>query len=633
MRQSTRTVVDEGVKDSRNDELKAEVEKLKYALNAIEQDNEVTKLRHDRELRDVQRKGEEYFKKMQVAEGERLKAVRLYEGLLKEMGHLRNAADNEKAALERKTRELEEARRSIEEEVEDVKAEMEGSVRSLERKVGDLEARGTSLQKTVEDLQQDTESKEQTIQTLQQQLGEKDNEIGALQGEVLKLKAQSGDADTLSVIKRELSEQVAHIRTLEATNREQAGELKHFRRLTKSVEIVEEEKRALQRKVDTIDELQQELSEAQIQRQRLEDERLAWTAYLESQAGPDGQLEFDSPEAIAKALVQERIESATQLERLGSLGAEFSEKEEIIRALESDKLRLAEEVEKNKTSGGGDAKVRARLEKQRNLAVREVEFLRTQLKTFDTEEMTMQPDSFDEPKANRIKELEDMVDQYRMELKSQIDELAAAHSLAPTSVHAGVKRSRDDSDDHEHVGELSRKTRKLQDELSSAQQAGTLLQKELSVAQERLKAATAQNKTRVLSLRDNPTAKVEAIKMTTLKTLRAENAALLSQLKGKRGADVVPLSTLEAKQLEMEEMEAEVKSKEKRMMRMKSVWQNMTQEFREGIRSLLGWEVEFLPNGKMKVRSLFYPAQGEEENSIVFDGEKGMFNSHPELAS
>jgi mitotic spindle assembly checkpoint protein MAD1 len=624
-RQSVRVVPDE-VKDARNDELKAEVEKLKYALSSVEQDKEVTKLRHERELRDAQRKAEEDFKKMQTAEGERLKAVRLYEGLVKEMGEFRDAADNQKAALERKGRELEEAKRIVEEEVDDMRAEMEGSVRSLERKVGDLEAMKSSMQRTMEEIKQDLEAKDQALQTTQQELIEKEKTIGNLESEVLRLKAQSGDADTLGVIKRELSEQVAHIRTLEATNREQAAELKHFRQLHKSVEVIEEEKRVLQRKVDQMEDLQQELGEARLQRQRLEDERLAWTAYLQSQADANGELEFDSPEALARALVQERIETATLLERLGGLEPALSEKDSIIQSLEDEKTKLAEELEKAKTSGGGDSKLRIRLEKQRALAVREVEFLRAQLKAFDTEDSTFQPENFDEPKAKRIQELEDMVDQYRAELKSASEELTSMQTSAPGGPQVGSKRGRDDSEDHERLGELIRKNRKLQDEVSSLHQSSALLQKELAVAQERLDVATTSSKTRILSLRDNPTARVEAIKLKTLTTLRAENAALLSQLqKSSMELETVPLSSLEAKELEMEELQEKIKDREKQMDRLKKVWLSKTQEFREAIKNLLGWEVEFLPNGKMKVRSLFYPAVGEEENSIVFDGEKGMF--------
>jgi mitotic spindle assembly checkpoint protein MAD1 len=606
-------------------DLRAEVKTLKYTISTREQEQELAKLRQESELRDARRKADEDFKKMQVAEGERLKAVRQYEELFRELNTIRDAASNEKAALERRVREIEEAKRGAEENVEDVKAEMEDSVRSLERKAGDLEARNSALQRVVEELQEDAQGRDGGFQEVQQKLLDKDAEIGNLEGEVLRLKAQTGDADTLGVIKRELSEQVAHIRTLEAANREQSAELKHLRRLHKSVEIVEEEKRALQRKVDTMDDLQQELGEARLQRQRLEDERLAWTAYLQSQAGEDGQLEFETPEAIARALVNERFETASLLDRLGGVEPKVAERDIIINALEEDKVKLHAQIEKLKASGtGGDSKVRSRLERQRALAIKEVEYLRAQLKTFDAEESTMELPSFDEQKSKRIEQLEDMVEQYRKEVQTMHDELAAAKIAAPPAEPTGTKRLREEDVDHEQLGVLSRKNRKLQDEISSMQVSAASLQKELSVTQERLKAATQHSKTRILTLRSNPTSDVEAIKLATLTALRGENAALLAQLRtGNPNTQVVPVSTLEAAQRDTKEMEKVVAEKEKRMSRLKQLWGAKSMEFREGVNSLLGWQVEFIPNGKMKVSSLFYPSTEDGENSIVFDGENG----------
>jgi mitotic spindle assembly checkpoint protein MAD1 len=38
----------------------------------------------------------------------------------------------------------------------------------------------------------------------------------------------------------------------------------------------------------------------------------------------------------------------------------------------------------------------------------------------------------------------------------------------------------------------------------------------------------------------------------------------------------------------------------------------------------MGWTVTFMPNGKMRVESQYYPSTTDEhENSIVFDGERG----------
>ncbi|KFY96708.1 hypothetical protein V498_02534 [Pseudogymnoascus sp. VKM F-4517 (FW-2822)] len=604
-------------------ELKAEVKALKYKISSSAQEEELASLRREAELREVRRKGEEDFRKMQTAEGERKKAVRTLEEMKAEVERKRDAEIGDTGRLEKRARDAEEGRRVAEEEVEELRTEAEERVRGLERRLADEQSRTSTLQRTVQEVQQDSEAKDVAMQEVQQILQKKDAEIGALEAEVLRLKAQTGDVDTLDIIKRELSEQVTHIRTLEASNREQARELKHLRMLHKSVEVVEEEKRQLQRKVGQMEDLEQELGEARLQRQRLEDERLAWTAYLESQ---DGAVEFESPEALARALVQERLEAATQLEKLGRLEPALSERDDIIKALEGEKAALASQLDKaNKEGGGGDVKARQRLERQRTLALKEVEYLRAQLSALDSEESTMELASYDAAKAQRITSLEEMVAAYSTEV-------ATLHAeIASVPVTTSLKRTRDEApDEQERLGSLTRKNRKLQDELSTAQSAAQKLTKELSVTKERLTAATAHKQTRVLELRDNPTANAEAIKMSTLNSLKEENAALVAQLlagptttRSAASSKTVPLATLESAQRECRELEAQAASSRKAMARLKQVWGAKTAEFREGIASLLGWRVEFMPNGKMRVSSIFYPGTEDEERSIVFDGEAG----------
>ncbi|PQE29242.1 spindle assembly checkpoint component MAD1 protein [Rutstroemia sp. NJR-2017a BBW] len=612
------------------DDLKAEVKTLRYTIDSHKQEEELAKLRHEDELRDARRKSEEDFKAKQNAESERNSALRQYESIQKELMEIRDNASNEKMALEKRIREAEENKRQLEEEVEDVKTESEEASRILERKVAELESRNKTLQQSVESLQQDSDTREALLQEAQQQLANKDTEFGALEAEVLRLKAQTGDADTLEIIKRELGEQVTHIRNLEASNREQAAELKHYKRLHKSVEVVEEEKRSLQRKVDAMDDLQNELGEARLQRQRLEDERLAWTAYLRDQSGPEGELKFESPEDLARALVEEKIKNATLLERTGAMESEVLDRDNIIEGLQNDKKTLNEELEKLRSTGGssgGDAKARLRLERQRALAIKEVEYLRAQLKTFDAEDEAFgEGENIDDAKIKRIDELERLVDEYRQEVQSlQADLSKAEVAQPPASPSAGTKRPREETaEENERIGLLSRKNRKLQDTINNLQTSQKLLEKELSVTQERLTAATTHSQTRILSLRDNPTSNFEAIKLSTITALRAENADLLHQLTTSQPPpSSIPLSTLQTQQHRVQEAQAQLKEERLRNDRLKKVWSAKSQELREGISSLLGWDVVFQPNGKLKVTSFFYPSVGEEENSIVFDGERG----------
>lgn len=615
--------------------LKAEVEALKYKIESKAQDDELEKLRRDAELRHITKKGEDDFKARQAAEGDKKNAERHLAEAKRELESMREGGGEEVEKLRRNLRQAEEGRRLAEEEIEDVRVEAEERVRMLERQTNEEKNRNQALQSTVQELQIEADEREQALRNSQTHLQEKEREVGALETEVLRLKAQTGDVDTLEIIKRELGEQVQHIRTLEGSNREQARELKHLRMLHKSVEVVEEEKRQLQRRLQAMDDLENELGEARLQRQRLEDERLAWTAYLQGQAADEnGAIEFDSPEDIAKALIQERFEAATLLEKLGRLEPAVSERDEIITNLENEKAQLQAEIERVKKETAISEpldKATARIERQRTLALKEVEYLRAQVKALDTEESTMELVSFDESKAQRISQLEEMVAAYSKEVQTLQAELTAIAKQAEAPANP-LKRARDDNDAPEateRLGELTRKNRKLQDELSAAQNSAKLLHKELKVAQKQLAVAKEHKQVRVLELRDNPTASMEAIKMSTLNALKEENAALLSQLRdgapegrGTR-AKVVPISTLEAKERDLMEMQRLVASTRKSMDRLKQVWGAKTAEFREGISSLLGWKVEFMPNGKMKVTSLFYESTEDEERSIVFDGEKG----------
>ncbi|RSM12930.1 hypothetical protein CEP52_002148 [Fusarium oligoseptatum] len=462
-------------------------------------------------------------------------------------------------------------------------------------------------------------SEKNVLQQAQAQLAEKDAQIGNLEADVLRLKAQSGDAETMEIIRQELSEQVYHIRNLEATNRDQLSELKHLRALSKAVEVVEEEKRSLQRKLEAAEMVEAELSEARIQRQRLEDERLAWSAYLKN-ASETGDNEFDSPEAVARALVQERLTTASYVEKLGALQAEMMATQNTIQTLQDEKAQLKTEVENAKTSANANNadKARLRLERQRALAVKEVEYLRAQLKTFDTEDETVQPEQFDEARAKRVQELEDLVDKYKMEVQSLHAELSSVEPSATGTPQpaTGSKRSRPEDDNaHEQLGQLARKNRKLQEELSSFQTKVALLEKDLSANRQQLKAAKQQTQTRVLSLKSNPTSDYEAIKRSTLEALQKENQDLLATLRSKTGNSSVPMiptSVLSAMEREIAAAKAETASAQK------------SQEFKEAIFSTLGWTVTFIPNGKMRVESTFYPSQTDEhENSIVFDGERG----------
>lgn len=565
--------------------------------------------------------------------------------MAKQLKETQDQATNGQHNLERKVRTLQEQNQSLREDVDEGQNALSTLDRQYKHQLQDIESRHATLERTLIELRRDLDMKTNALQATQGRLSQKESEVGHLESENLRLKAQAGDSDTLAVIKRELSDQVTHIRRLETSNREQSIELKHFRRVHKAVEIVEEEKRVLEHKVSLMEDLRKELHEAQLRRQILENERRSWTSYLQSQS-EGKEAEFDSPEALARALMEERVQTASLVERLGKIQPELMERDEIISSLEEERSRSQAELEKlRSTSSAGDPRAKARLERQRALAVKEVEYLREQLRTFDSEEQTYTENQFDAQKSKRIQDLEALVDQYRQELQTineSLSKLESQHQAQESSLASSTrKRPRDESED-DLLGPLSRKNRSLQNALCTLQTTHAQLVADLSATRSQLQSLQRDSRTRILSLRSNPTDNHLSMRQAEIDGLRAENKALLAQFvpashpnsTSPPTAEVqtVPVHSLNNARAELAALETVVAEKEKRMLRLKQIWSLKSLEFREAVASLLGWQMDFLPNGRFRLTSIFRPGGEEEEEEeggeggntgLVFDGETG----------
>ncbi|KAK2738324.1 coiled-coil domain-containing protein mad1 [Myotisia sp. PD_48] len=644
LRQSIRHAAPAIKADVGNEELRVQISALKYELENIKQERDLTALQHEKERRELQSKADGDYRRSQAAESSNNKAQHKIESLAEQLKSTQEAAISERSSWERRLRTLQEENQGLQEDLTDSRSQLSDQERQSKHQIAELEAVRSSLQQALEDVRSEFQSTKDSLHTVQSKLELRESDVGALEAEIIRLKSEGSDPEAVNILKRELSEQLSHTKRLE-------NELRPLLKSQKRVEIVEEQKLALENQLQLMKGLEAELRNTQIRNQALEDEKRSWTSLLEAEDAQEP--EFESPEDVARALVQLRIENASCIDKIGRIQSECTEKLEIATNLENEKHDLQKEIEKLRASGAGvssgESKAKLRLERQRVLALKEVEYLRAQLKTFDDEESTMnvEENRYDAQKAEHIAHLEGLLNEHREELQKLHEELSKAQS-ADSQAPRGVKRSLSPAEgdaENERLAVLTRKYRTIQDALSKSEQSVALLTRELEATKSQLTSIQAQSRTRILELRGNPTAEAEKIKMVTLTTLRAENRDLRKQLRGERPESrSVPKSALDSLKLELKTAEKTVAEKEKRMRRLKEIWTAKSSEFREAVASILGYKLDFMPNGRVRVTSMFHlsPAYrhgdpraaedssgpgsmgvGEEESSIVFDGENG----------
>lgn len=452
---TTRKILAAARQEQQNEAIRGNLKSVTYELQTLKEERQLEKELWEREKREFEKRLEEAGKRCDLLEADKRflfeKQKETGEKLLK----LKEETGEQKVELEKQVRRLKSENDQLKDEVRDAQEEIEGEGRSGRRLRDEFQGRITLLEQNNVALKEELEAKTKMLEEVQEKLKTKDTEVEELEVEMLKVRADAADSGTAKLLKKELSEQVNHIKTLESTNRKQNAELKTLRETNRSLELVEEEKRSLEGKVKVMDELREALSTAELRISVLQDEKNAWESYFQSEG-----LEFDSPQSLARALVVERVEKVGLLDKVGRLGPEVIEKENMIRELELETRSLTEELVKLKEATSQDSRARARLERQKNSALSEAEFLREQLKSYQAEENIYNKAEVDEQKNARIEELESLLEQY----KAEVDELKEAVAKANVPETPSKKRSWDEKDD-ERLGELTRRNRQLQEGL------------------------------------------------------------------------------------------------------------------------------------------------------------------------
>ena len=115
-------------------------------------------------------------------------------------------------------------------------------------------------------------------------------------------------------------------------------------------------------------------------------------------------------------------------------------------------------------------------------------------------------------------------------------------------------------------------------------------------------------KIRILQQRDSPFLKDQLIKKKELDLLRKANADLLEkQLNADLSIQSVPISVYNSMNFDLQRQEEEIFKVNKRLLRLKEVFNKKSLEFIDVVNSILGFKLEFRPDAKVKIYSCFKP--------------------------
>ncbi|KAF8452245.1 spindle assembly checkpoint component Mad1 [Boletus edulis BED1] len=482
-----------------------------------------------------------------------------------------------------------------------------------------LTQRSAELEQELVEYRAVAEERDATIRALQQKL----DEAEAASDPMLR---RRNEDESWSIIRDELHRQASYLRSLETMNAKLNAELGRYKDRHANLEVLREEKRALERKVLVVDELREKVVSLEAQVDAARRERQEW-ANKSHEAGTPSEPSL----SVVQSLSELRLTHARLLEEHGANIA-------VLRSREAELARVNEsflEAQRTMETSQGEVQLLndkvVRREQRAQLAEREVGFLQALVASFTAEDQaSREVPTLDSGLSKHVHHLEQSLSEYKAantQLQNALDafdgedgaggaRLSRRELRQQMEYHKGAAKEATEEFMLTacHVAlEEARSTVKVQEDRAE-ELAQTLFELRGKIG--------AGNHVppgmRVLCLRDNPAQQWRDLRQSIMDRLKNENEALIRRLKEvessgaveaqagtSRGEELVPRESWEVLQKEKEELEEVVKQKEKRLLRLQQVFTAKSAEFREAIASILGLKLAFYPNGQVRVTSIY----------------------------
>ncbi|PKK76103.1 MAD-domain-containing protein [Rhizophagus irregularis] len=594
-------------------------------------------------------------------------ALKSLENLELENIKLKQAAACETQTLKDKIRELQQ-------NLEDLKTENLIKENDLTRKVQSTELEASKLQYQVENLNEQIRQQHDISASRQKLLNETQQRLDETQEKLNEFNHLSTQLDQIETHNKKVQEQSEHIQELELRNRYLTKEINRNKELSPSIQILQHKLERAEYQLLNMNTLRREAAELEVENTTLKKEKVSWTSLLDQEKD---NINSNTPYTVVKELVSRRNEIELLQIRTRSLEEQVRNKDLVIVDHESKikELRFKYKAMESKFLNEIEAS-----KGSKRLLQKEVEMLMNSLRSYDEEEKQLQS-NFEPQKTERIQNLEKLLAEYKEALEqceNKATNIQPKHEEYPEFSELNLHSL----EVMQHILKLENEKANLQNEIASLQnQINIYEQTELKVhsselikqneiLQETVKDLKTENASlkekimlldnqidileravgrgeynketiRVLEMKDNPASKEFSLRENRLQGLATENQDLKTKLKElyqilenhptitleltedndseKETIRVFPIQSYLNLEEENKQLIDQVADKEKRMTRLKEVWKAKAQEYREAVYSLLGYKVEFLENGRVRLTSMY---SEQDDHSLVFTSDE-----------
>ncbi|EPX74189.1 mitotic spindle checkpoint protein Mad1 [Schizosaccharomyces octosporus yFS286] len=588
----------------------ARVQSLEFALENAKNDLKQKEIESDRERNDLLAKLTE--------EREQSKALQIRLSLIEKQDSEREANNHEVVERLRSENgslvlELSKVKSDSTQETSSLRTELEKTQQELSGKnlkLEDFQQRNKLLEENASQLESRNTSLQDQLDIKLNELLDKEQQIQNLTNEIEKLKESVDQVSDSLVLKDTNQKLLERVSELEKLQEKHLSIIERFSTNSRNVEILNEEKADLEAKLYQYEDYKEKVATLSVDLEKSQSELNTWRKTF---------TDIDVPELAAEKFKTVQSENKALTERVSDLTQQLLQERdqgppmvvELNKKIADFKKEILEINEQTR-----------RLQRQVFLANQEINLLRANLKSYDDEEAVMNSESSNQKKLERIESLNKLIDEYKILLENSKIYNNGATAEDPS---LSSKRPREeDQDDVGYITELYRENQHIQLQLQEKLNTEGFLRDQINgleviiaeLRQEIIQISELKS-SKVLQHRSNPTLKHERVKAEQLYLLEKENEGYKKILEQK-AIQTVPMESLELANRRTLELKKELLDRDKRIQRLKEIFSVKSLEFREAIYSLFGYKIEFLPNGSVRVTSMY---SNESNTAFVFDGE------------